>query len=124
MLVTGYALNSLGNLVTGLAGSAIVALLLQTIRGLGIAAQDVAASTLIQRATPRSLQGRTFSLFYGAIGLAAGVSYLLGGVLLAVTGPRVTFMVAGCGGLFTAATTAIVLSRGHRQPESLEPPIV
>ena len=115
LLVTGYALNSLGNLFTGLAGSVIVALLLQTIRGLGIAAQDVAASTFIQRGTPRNLQGRTFSLFYGAIGLAAGVSYLLGGVLLAVTGPRVTFMVVGLGGLFTAATTAMVLAR--RRPK-------
>ena len=46
MLVVGYAVTSLGNLLTGLAGAVIVALALQTIRGLGIAAQDVAASTL------------------------------------------------------------------------------
>src|ERR1700712_1219510 len=124
MLVTGYALNSLGNLFTGFAGSVVLALLLQTIRGLGIAAQDVAASTFIQRGTPRSLQGRTFSLFYGAIGLAAGVSYLLGGVLLAVPGPRTTFVVVGLGGLSTAAITAVMMARGHAQLGSPEPPIV
>ena len=84
--------------------------------------QCLSPSTFIQRETPKSLQGRTFSLFYGAIGLAAGVSYLLDGLLLAVTGPRVTFMVVGFGGLFTGAFTRIVLARGHGQPASSEPP--
>jgi MFS family permease len=114
LLVTGYTLNSLGNLLTGLACTVVIALLLQTVRGLGIAAQDVAATTFIQRAVPRSMHGRTFSLFYGAIGLAAGLSYLLGGLLVSAFGPRITFVVAGAGGLFAAACTAAVLS-GHRR---------
>jgi MFS family permease len=114
LLVGGYAVNSLGNLLTGLSGVLLAAFALQTIRGLGIAAQDVAAATIIQRAVPRALQGRTFSLFYGAIGVAAGVSYLLGGVLLAATGPRVTFVVAGLGGLLAAGATAVVLRTRDR----------
>jgi MFS family permease len=118
LLTLGYAVNSLGNLLTGLSGVLLAALALQTIRGLGIAAQDVAASTIIQRAVPRALQGRTFSMFYGAVGVAAGVSYLMGGLLLAATGPRVTFVVAGLGGLLAAGVTALVL-RGHsRRPPS------
>jgi len=120
LLVGGYTVNSLGNLLTGLSGVLLAAFALQTIRGLGIAAQDVAASTIIQRAVPRALQGRTFSLFYGAVGVAAGVSYLMGGLLLAAAGPRVTFVVAGIGGLLAAAVTAIVLRtdgrRGHARP--------
>jgi MFS family permease len=116
LLVAGYAVNSLGNLLTGLAGSVVLALALQTIRGLGIAAQDVAATTLIQRAVPRALQGRTFSLFYGAIGLAAGVSYLAGGVLLSAAGPRVTFVVAGAAGLIVAAGTGFALRRRRDEP--------
>jgi MFS family permease len=111
LLIAGYALNSLGNLLTGVAGAVSIALLLQTVRGLGIAAQDVAATTFIQRAVPRAVQGRTFALFYGAIGLSAGVSYLLGGVLLNAAGPRITFVVAGAGGLLVAALTAVVLGR-------------
>jgi MFS family permease len=114
LLVGGYAVNSLGNLLTGLSGALLAAFALQTIRGLGIAAQDVAASTIIQRAVPRALQGRTFSLFYGAVGVAAGVSYLMGGVLLAAAGPRVTFVVAGLGGLLAAAVTAVLLTNGRR----------
>ena len=43
LLTVGYAVSSLGNLLTGLAGAVIAALALQTVRGLGIAAQDVAA---------------------------------------------------------------------------------
>jgi len=118
MLVVGYAVTSLGNLLTGLAGAVVVALALQTVRGLGIAAQDVAASTFIQRGVPRSLQGRTFSTFYGAIGLAAGLSYVLGGLLLGATGPRVTFVIAGAGGVLVAAITGMVLAAqaGNRKP--------
>jgi MFS family permease len=117
LLVAGYAVNSLGNLLTGLSGVLLAALALQTIRGLGIAGQDVAASTMIQRAVPRTLQGRTFSLFYGAVGVAAGVSYLMGGLLLAVAGPRVTFAVAGLGGLLAAGVTATVLwTQARRRP--------
>ena len=118
LLVAGYAVNSLGNLLTGLSGVLLAAFALQTIRGLGIAAQDVAASTIIQRAVPRALQGRTFSLFYGAVGVAAGVSYLMGGLLLAATGPRVTFTVAGLGGLLAAGVTALVLRAHSRRPPS------
>jgi MFS family permease len=84
-----------------------VAFVLQAIRGLGIAATDVAAATLIQRSVSREMQGRTFANFYGAIGLAAGVSYLLGGLLVEAAGPRVTFLVAGGGGLAVAAYTAL-----------------
>ena len=115
MLVVGYGVTSLGNLLTGLAGAVVVALALQTIRGLGIAAQDVAATTFIQRGDPRALQGRTFSTFYGAIGLAAGLSYVLGGLLLGATGPRVTFVVAGAGGVLVAVITGVVLAAESRK---------
>lgn len=114
LLVAGYAVSSLGNLLTGLAWAVVVALAVQTVRGLGLAAQDVAAATLIQRAVPRALQGRTFGNFYGAIGLAAGVSYLLGGVLVQTSGARLTFIVAGTGGMLTAAITAISLHSRRR----------
>ena len=105
LLVLGYAIGSMGNLLTGLAWAVGVAFVLQTIRGLGIAATDVAAATLIQRGVSREMQGRTFANFYGAIGLAAGVSYIFGGFLVGVAGPRPAFLVAGAGGLAVAAYT-------------------
>ena len=120
LLVIGYAVSSLGNLFTGVSWAIAATLAFQAIRGLGLAAQDAAAATMIQRAVPRRLQGRAFSNFYGAIGLAAGLSYVLGGVLLHAAGPRVTFAVAGLGGVLTASVTSIRL-HARRRPGQPEP---
>jgi MFS family permease len=64
---------------TGLAWAMAVAFALQTVRGIGIAAVDVAVTTLLQRAVPPRMLGRVFGNVYGAVGLAAGLSYVLGG---------------------------------------------
>jgi MFS family permease len=116
LLVIGYAISSMGNFMTGLAWALPAAFALQTIRGLGIAAMDVASATLIQREVSRPMQGRTFANLYGAIGLAAGTSYILGGSLVGFAGPRVAFLVAGGGGLAVAAFTALRFWQ-RRQPD-------
>jgi hypothetical protein len=69
---------------------------------------DTAHDTLIQRIVPAPLLGRVFANVYGAVSLAAGLSYLLGGLLLDATNPRVTLIAAGAGGL---AVTPIVAWR-------------
>jgi hypothetical protein len=45
----GIAISSVGNLLTGLAWAIAAAFLVQAIRGLGIAAMDIAVNTLLQR---------------------------------------------------------------------------
>ena len=115
LLVAGFALNSAGNLATGLAWAVGAAVVLQTVRGLGLAAMDVASNTLLQRHVPADLQGRVFGNLYGAIGLAAGLSYVLGAVLLELTSARVTFVVAGAGGLLVTAAAAVALPRALRR---------
>lgn len=118
LVVIGYAVSSAGNLLTGLAGAVAFALVLQTVRGFGLAAMDVGSATIIQRAVPRAVQGRTFANFNGAVGLAAGASYLLGGVLLQLLGPRLTFVVAGIAGVVVAAVTAVRLTlRAYEDPD-------
>jgi MFS family permease len=114
LMVIGFAVASAGNLFTGLAWAIGAALALQTIRGLGIAALDVAINTHLQRVVPAAMLGRVFGNLYGAIGLAAGVSYVFGGLLLEHTNARVTFVVAGAGGLLAAAATALALSTRAR----------
>jgi hypothetical protein len=89
-----------------------VALALQTVRGLGIAAMDVASNTLLQRLVPGHLLGRVFANLYGSIGVAAGLSYLGGGVLLDATSAPVTFIAAGTAG--TLVTAAVTLPRSLR----------
>ena len=111
LILAGYALSSLGNLLTGVSFAILAALAFQVVRGLGIAAMDVGHNTLIQRLVPADVLGRVFGNVYGAVGVAAGLSYILGGVLLDAAGPRVTLIVAGTGGLAAAGVAAAVLPR-------------
>ena len=115
LLLAGFAVSSAGNLLTGLAWAVAAAFALQAVRGLGIAAMDVAATTLVQRTVPPDLQGRVFGSLCGGIGAAAALAYLLGGLLLDRTTPRVTFVAAGAAGLLTTGATALALRRAvHR----------
>ncbi|TCC64511.1 MFS transporter [Kribbella pittospori] len=120
LLLLGFAVSSLGNLVTGLAWAVWAALALQVIRGFGIAGVDVGINTHLQRIVPPHMRSRVFGNLYGAIGLAAGVSYVLGGLLLEHTDARVTFVAAGFGGLLATAAAAVAVRRqgrgGHEHP--------
>ncbi|MEV0950778.1 MFS transporter [Promicromonospora sp. NPDC050249] len=118
LLLVGFVVSSAGNLVTGLAGSIAAAMVLQTLRGAGIAALDVGVNTHLQRIVPPTVLGQAFGTLYGAIGLAAGLSYALGGLLLAATDARITFVVAGAGGLLVSAAAAVALRRAARRPAS------
>jgi MFS family permease len=111
LLLLGFVLNSLGNLLTGLAWAVAAALVMQGVRGLGIAGMDTAANTLLQRAVPEGMRGRVFANLAGAIGVAAGLSYVLGGLLLAATSARWTLVLAGAAGLLVTAATAAALAR-------------
>ena len=119
LMVTGFAVSSIGNLFTGLAWAIWAALAFQVIRGLGIAGVDVGINTHLQRVVPPHLRSRVFGNLYGAIGLAAGISYVFGGLLLQHTNARVTFVAAGVGGLLATTATAIGVRRsagGEREP--------
>ncbi|MEU4292076.1 MFS transporter [Kribbella sp. NPDC026596] len=119
LMLVGFAVASVGNLLTGLAWVIWAALALQIIRGLGISGIDVGINTHLQRVVPAHLRSRVFGNLYGAIGLAAGLSYIFGGLLLQHTNARVTFVAAGIGGLLATAATALGVRRsadGEREP--------
>lgn len=102
LLVTGFVVSSAGNLLTGFAWGVAAAFAVQTVRGLGIAAMDVAHSTLIQRLAPADRVGRVFGNFYGGIGVAAAIGYIGGGLLLDAVGPELTFVLTGGAGVLVA----------------------
>ena len=54
-----------------------------------------------------------FGSLYGGIGVAAALSYLLGGLLLDRTTPRVAFVAAEAAGLLATGATAVALRRGR-----------
>jgi MFS family permease len=114
LLPIGFAVSSVGNLLTGLAWAVAAAFAVQTVRGLGIAAMDVAANTLLQRLVPTEMLGRVFGNLYGAIGVAAGLSYVGGGLLLDATSAPATFLIAGTAGSLATLTVARALPRALR----------
>jgi len=111
LLVVGFGLHSAGNLLTGLSWTIIVAFGMQGIRGVGISMMDVAGNSLLQRLVPPALRGRVFANFGGAIGGAAGLSYVVGGLMLGHLSPRLVFILAGSGGLLAALIVALLLPR-------------
>ncbi|MET0966836.1 MAG: MFS transporter [Nakamurella sp.] len=120
LFVVGCAVSSAGNLLTGVAWAVGAAFTIQLVRGMGLSAMDVGVNTLLQRGVPPELTGRVFGAVYGAVGVAAACSYLLGAGLLELTDPRVTFVVAGALGLAATAVMALALARG-RPPGSARP---
>jgi hypothetical protein len=118
LLLLGFGMSSAGNLLSGLAWAVAAAFAMQTIRGVGISAMDVATNTLIQRRVPPAMLGRVFGNLYGAIGIAAGLSYVLGGLLLDLSSPRLTFIIAGTGGLLATLATALTLPRAMKSDPS------
>jgi MFS family permease len=116
LLIVGFAVSSLGNLLTGWSWAVAVAFAVQTVRGLGLAAMDVASHTLLQRLVPDRMLGRVLGNLYGLIGVAAGLSYLGGGLLLDATSAPVTFVVAGAAGAVITLLTALALRRALHRP--------
>lgn len=115
LLIAGFAVSSVGNLLTGLAGTVALVFAVQMVRGFGIAAMDVASNTLLQRLVPDELMGRVFGNLYGAIGIAAAGSYIGGGLLLDATSPATTFIVAGALGTAATLVVAATLPRALRR---------
>jgi MFS family permease len=111
LLVAGFAVSSVGNLLTGLAWAVAAAFTVQLVRGVGIAAMDVASNTLLQRLVPAGMLGRVFGNLYGAIGVAAAISYIGGSLLLDATSAPTTFIIAGTLGTLAAIAVALTLPR-------------
>ncbi len=114
LLLAGFTISSAGNLLTGLAWAVAAAFVVQILRGLGIAAMDVAVNTMLQRGVPRDLLGRVFGSLYGVIGVGAALAYVFGGLLIDLTSARIAFLVGGSGGLLATLAVAATLRRGRR----------
>jgi len=117
LLISGFLVSSAGNFLTGFAWAVAVAFAVQAVRGLGIAAMDVSSNTMLQRLVPSGMLGRVFGNLYGAIGVAAALSYVCGGLLLDATSAPTVFMIAGGGGVLVTLLVATILPRDQRHAE-------
>ena len=111
--VAGLAWSSAGNLLTGLAPVLGAAFAMQVVRGGGLSLVDVGTTTLVQRSVPAELRGRAFANLYGGVGLAAAVSYAVGGPLLELLSPRGLLVLVGGGGVAASAATALAVRRAR-----------
>jgi hypothetical protein len=87
---------------------------MQVVRGAGLSLVEVGTTTLVQRSVPAELRGRAFANLYGGVGLAAAVSYAVGGPLLDPLSPRTVLVVGGDGVAASAAVALVVLAGGRR----------
>jgi MFS family permease len=113
--IAGFVIGSAGNLLTGVSPVIAAAFVMQLVRGIGLSLMEVGPTTLLQRTVPRQLLGRVFANLHGAIGLAAGCSYIVGGPLLDRLSPRAVLAIAGAGGVAASAILALRVhtSTGH-----------
>ena len=120
LALLGFVVACGGNALTGAAPVIALALAMQAVRGIGNAWIGVGVDTLVQREIPRAVRGRVFANLYGGVGVAAGVSYLVGGALVDEIGPRAVLIGAGVGGLACAAIAAWA-SRASSTPTNASP---
>lgn len=113
LYLVALVFSSVGALLTGLAPVIAIVALTQLVSGAGNAIEIVSSDTIFQQDVPRDLIGRLYGVSSTAVAIGSGVAMALGGFLVDATSPRVAFLVAGAGGLLTAAGAAPALLR-HR----------
>ncbi len=113
------AMLSAGTLAVGLsyvgfaaAPSVALACAAALVGGIGNGVELPALNSIVQRLTPQRLHGRLMGAVesLGALSLAIGVP--LGGALVALSSPRVAFLVIGLGTAATAAALLVVMRAG------------
>jgi MFS family permease len=112
-LTGGVVAGAVGMVLTGFAPSAAVACAGQAVAGAGNTADLVGTDTLIQERVPAHMLGRAFGTVYGGAQLGSALAYVIAGPLVALTGPRATFVIGGAGALAGAFVLAAALRSGQ-----------
>jgi len=123
-LIGGISLGALGTAATGLAPAIVLAGAAQAAAGAGNTADLVGTDTLIQQSVPAGLLGRGFGAAYAAAQLASSLAYAAAAPLVALTGPRTTFLIAGTGMLAGLAVIGPALTSTRHELPGREDPAV
>ena len=118
LISAAAGLLGIGFAIMTVAPSLAVAVLGAAVAGAGNSAESIASRTAVQDRTPDRWMALTMSLADSISQLAPGLGILLGGVIAALTMPRVAIGVAAVGSLVFAAAVRIAL----REPEGGEEP--
>ena len=109
--VAGFVVSNAATVLTGATAIAAVAILAQVGRGVGNALVEVGHNVTIAREVPAHLRGRVFANLYAALGVAAGIAYVVGGPLVDATSPRAVLVGSGLLGLAVTGVMALRLRR-------------
>jgi MFS family permease len=115
-LIGGVIAGSIGTAATGLAPSLLGVCFVQALAGAGNTADLVGTDTLVQQSVPAGLLGRAFGTVYAAAQLASVIAYAAAAPLVALTGPRAAFVIAGTGML--AGLAVLVPALAGRRSEA------
>ncbi len=113
-LIGGVTLGAVGTVATGLAPTIVLAAGAQAVAGAGNTADLAGTDTLIQQSAPAHLLGRAFGAVYTAAQLGSAIAFAGAGPLVALTGPRIAFLIAGAGTLAGLAVLGPALRREQR----------
>jgi MFS family permease len=118
ILIAGTALVGVGYLGFAAAPTIAVACAAALLGGLGNGIQWPALLSAVQRLTPSSLQGRMMGTVGSLNTLCPTVGFTLGGVVTALSSPRVTMLCAGV----VAAFAVVAFMRLPLEQALLQPP--
>jgi predicted MFS family arabinose efflux permease len=119
LIAGGAAALGVGFVVMAVAPSLVVAVIGSALAGSGNGVESVAARTAIQERTPDRWMALVMGLNESITQAAPGVGIVLGGLIAALTGPRVAFAVAGAGSLAIMGIAWVVLrprAAGRSEP--------
>ena len=111
----GAGTVAIGLAYVGLAAAPSLALacVAAVVGGIGNGLQVPSLISIVQRLTPQNLQGRMMGAVESLGALCRGIGLPLGGVLVALSSPRVAFVVVGVGALATTAALVHLSPRSH-----------
>ena len=116
MLSAGALAVGLAYLGFAAAPSLVLACIAALIGGVGNGVEAPSLISLVQRLTPPRLHGRLMGAVESLAALSIAIGLPLGGVLVAVSSPRVAFLVVGLGAVATAGAL-LRQSLGRAEPE-------
>jgi MFS family permease len=119
LLALGIGIWSVATIASGLARSATAMVAARAVVGVGEASYATISPALIDDVAPADQKGRWMAIFSAAVPIGSAMGYLLGGVVLGMTGNwRDVFLVAGGPGLALALLCLLI----HEPPQHSSPP--
>lgn len=101
-----------------------MAVAVQTVAGAGNGLENLATDTLIDRTVLRPFLGRVFGITASGAYVASGLASAAGGPLLALTSPRLVFVIAGVAvlGALLVVRRLLPATADDRAPELRDAP--